>query len=441
MESPKAAGRSQEGSALKDQAARSRNGRIFGPGLVHLLGSVGPNDLIANSVAGATYGYSLLWAVVVAYLLNYAIAEASSRYVVATGESITEGYGRLGRPVVFLLAVAIFVRRHLNNLALVLLLGASVHMLIPLPAGGSATIWSAVWFALAFALMFRGGYRGVERFAKVLLVGLGGSFAMVAVLAQPEPAAVLRGLLLPSFPDQQGIYSHFLVLMAVAGSAMGSINHLKYPAFVYEKGWRGIDVWQPQRIDLALSVSGQLLMAVLIQIAAAATLHGRGAEIRTIEDLSRVFSEPLGEPGRIVIGVGLWLSVFTTYIGSNTGYSLIVADICERFVARFRQKAVHAREAMRRRIYRVLVTFFCWSPLYVLFTAWEPVRLSIFTGALFLVLSPLVLAGLLLLTSNRELMKNRASGVVSRAGLGVAIVVSLYLTWQNAFELTGKLNR
>ena len=90
---------------------RWRDRWAFGPGLVHLLGSIHPNDMIANSVAGATYGYSLLWTLVLGYGLNYFISETASRYVIATGESIMEGYGRLGRPIILVFTIAIFVRR------------------------------------------------------------------------------------------------------------------------------------------------------------------------------------------------------------------------------------------------------------------------------------------------------------------------------------------
>ncbi len=70
---------------------RSREGGwAFGPGLVHLLAAVGPNDLVANSLVAATYGYSLLWALIPAYTMHFFIAEASARYVMTTGESIVE---------------------------------------------------------------------------------------------------------------------------------------------------------------------------------------------------------------------------------------------------------------------------------------------------------------------------------------------------------------
>ena len=87
-----------------------------------------------------------------------------------------------------------------------------------------------------------------------------------------------------------------------------------------------------QRSDLALSVLGQFVLSVLIQVAAAATFHGKAFDVNTIEDLAAIFAGPLGEFGRVVLAIGLWAAVFTSYLGSNTGYGLIVADTYERFV-------------------------------------------------------------------------------------------------------------
>lgn len=412
----------------------------FGPGVVHLLASLGTNDLIANSVAGATYGYSLLWALVIAYGLHYAIAEATSRYVVSTGESIMEGYGRLGRPVMLALAAAIFIRRHLNNLFQVLLLGTAAHMLLPLPTTHSTTIWSLLSFVLAYALMFRGGYAGVERVSKVVIVVLAGSFVIVAAMARPAPLAVVRGLLIPECPGAAGFYSYVLLLMALAGTTVGSINHLKYPAYVYEKGWRGPADASRQRVDLALSVIGQFLLAVTIQVAAAATLFHRGVTIRTVEDLSRVFSGPLGDTGRVVLGVGIWAAALMSYIGSNTGYSLLVADTYERFIYRPAHPGADDRRAeIREHAYRVLLTFFCVSPLYVLFTRWEPFWLAIVSSAFFFMLTPLLLVGLLLMTNDRIRMRDRVNRWWSNVTIGIAMAVSLALSYQSAVDWIGGL--
>jgi hypothetical protein len=85
--------------------------------------------------------------------------------------------------------------------------------------------------------------------------------------------------------------------------------------------------------------------------------------------------------------------------------------------------------------------FFCVSPLYVVFTSWEPFALGLVTSALFLVLTPLMLGGLLRLTNDRVLLNDARNGLTSQIGLCAAIAVSMYLTYSGAIELIGTLGR
>jgi Mn2+/Fe2+ NRAMP family transporter len=289
--------------------------------------------------------------------------------------------------------------------------------------------------------MFYGRYRGVERISRGFVPVLMGSLIVVAFLSHPSPSAVARGLFIPSYPRNESLLSYLLVVLALAGTTVGSIGHLKYPAFVYEKGWHSLQDLRKQQFDLAFSVSGQFLVAVVIQIAAAAALHGQGG-IHSIEDLSRVFSSHLGEIGRLVAGVGIWAVVFAGHLGSNTGYGLLVADAYERFVFRpVHGATAELRDDTRRRAYRVVLTFFCVSPLYVLFTSWQPFFLGLFSNAMFFMLTPLLMAGLLWMTTNRALMKDEVNGLVTKMAISATIAVSLFLTYRGSVEMIAKLRQ
>lgn len=69
----------------------------------------------------------------------------------------------------------------------------------------------------------------------------------------------------------------------------------------------------------------------------------------------------------------------------------------------------------------------------------KPFGLGLVTSALFLVLTPLMLAGLLRLTNDRSLLQDARNGPGSRIGLCAAIAVSIYLTYSGAIELIGQL--
>ena len=126
---------------IEEPPVEPRRRWAFGPGLVFLVAVVGPQDVITNSTAGATYGYTMLWTLPVIVLARYIMLEATARYVVVTGETLMAGYARGGRWVSWMIAVSIFLKRHFSSLYHILILGSSAHILAPLPTPYSAKIW------------------------------------------------------------------------------------------------------------------------------------------------------------------------------------------------------------------------------------------------------------------------------------------------------------
>ena len=409
----------------------------LGPGIVYLLAVVGPQDLVSNSVIGASYGYAALWTLPLILAVKFAILESSARYVLATGENLMAGYGRVGRWLVWLILASLLLKRHLMNLVQLLLLGNFAHLVLPLPTRYSATIWALVLWSLGFALMYWGKYRAVEKISKPLVVLLGGSLLLVALLARPDPAAVMRGFFIPSIPSDSGAYTFVFLLMALAGSSAGSVGNLKYAAFVHEKGWRDPSKLRKQRLDLAVSVCGLLFMAALIQVAAAAVLRPRGVQVIEVGHLVPLFSTALGSAGRVILGLGVWAALFNTYVGANTGYSLIVSEIYHRFVrppTDADAKRPSAATQSQRPAYRWCLLWFCLSPLYVLLTNWKPIWLVLGTTAMFVVLLPVIILALLRLTNDKKLMGRYVNGWAINAILIVGVLAALFLTGQNAAE-------
>lgn len=412
--------------------ATRRSAWAFGPGLVFALAALGPQDLIANSAIGGAYGYALLWSVGLVVGARYVLLEATARYVVVTGESLMTGYARAGRWMPWTLLGAILVRRHLSGLAHLLLLAGSFGLLFPASPARLRMMAALASWALGFALMYWGRYKWVERASKPLLMLLGGSLALAALLSQPDPAQVLRGALLPSAPAGGSGYSLAFLLLALVGAGTGALSNLKYAAFVQEKGWRDPSYLRTQRIDLVLSGTGLYAMLLLVQIAAAASLYPSTRPLREVEDLVPIFAHALGDSGRLVLGLGLWAAVFTTYIGANTGYSLLAADIWHGVLRRPRGGSPAG--AGQSPAYRWFLIWFCFSPLYGLLTPWKPVWIVLFEAVLLAVLLPVMVAVLLWLTNRRDLMGRYRSSVSSNGAMLGVMAATAYLVYRNLVE-------
>lgn len=418
--------------ATETPVTRRRPTRAFGPGLVFALAALGPQDLITNSAAGATHGYALLWSVGLVVLARYILLEATARYVVVTGETLMTGYARAGRWVPWMLLGAILVRRHLAGLAHLLLLAGSLGLLFPamppwLRLAGALASW-----ALGFALMCWGRYKWVERASKPLLVVLGGSLVLAAALSRPDLAQAARGIFIPSAPPGGSGYTLVFLLLALVGSGTGALSNLKYAAFVHEKGWRDPSFLRTQRVDLVLSGMGLYAMLALVQIAAAANLYPSTQPLRDVEDLLPMFARVLGDSGRIVLGLGLWAAVFTTYIGANTGYSLLGADIWHNVLRYGRGVAPASPGASPA--YRGFLIWFCFSPLYGLLTEWKPIWILLLEAVLLAVLLPVMVAVLMWLTNRRDLMGPYKSSLAGNAAMVAIMAATGYLVYRNLVE-------
>lgn len=411
------------------QSTPSRKARLggvlaIGPGLVYLVSSIGPTDMVANSAAGANFGYGLIWVSLVSCISLFIVLEAMSRYVLVTGESLMAGYQRVGRWVVWMILGFIVLKRHMSNLVHILIMGAALNMIAPLGSPHSEQIWSALICTFGFGLIYWGRYPVVEKASKPLLFIIGGCLILAAVGSRPDLAAIAGGLLHPVLPESDGFYSPVLVTMALIGSAVGSMTTLKYSAFMYEKGWRDVSFRRQQRVDLLFTALGTFTLATIIQIAAAAVLQPRGLQVKNLDDLAPLFEFTLGEWGRIALGLSLWATVFSTYLGSNTGYALMATDIYRR--------VVKGRESQGSAdpLFRGFLVWFCVSPMYVLWTSWKPVPVVLITGMMFLLLFPLLVFVLLRITNDRKLMGQHTNSWLTNLWLGALALGIVAATYQ-----------
>ncbi|MEE8160778.1 MAG: Nramp family divalent metal transporter, partial [Acidobacteriota bacterium] len=292
-----------------------------GPGFVYILTVLGAGDLVSNSAAGAGYGYALIWTVAVGMILRFVWVNVSAKYVLVTGETLIQGYARVGQWVVWLILISMIILVHFYNMYMILMSGNAIHVLFPLPTEWSSSIWSLFFALVAFVMAYWGGYQAIEFFCKILVGMMGGALILVAFLSHPDPAQIARGLFIPTIPGSQGLYEARFMLMALIGTMTGSIINLTYAYFIYEKGWRDISYLKTQRFDLIFGVSCMFVMGVLLQIAAAATVHPLGLELKDASDMVRIFSEVQGVIGMIVFSLGLWGAAFSTLIGTTVGCS------------------------------------------------------------------------------------------------------------------------
>lgn len=398
--------------------------KILGPGIVFALTVLGPGDFVSNAATGASHGYALLWALAVSVFFRFIWLDTSARYVLATGESLMEGYARMGGWILWLILGSMIVIRTLANLYKLVLLGNIAEMLWPGAPEWTPFCVGGFVSLVAFLLCDRGGYRTLEPGFKVLAAVMWGGLLAAAIIARPDPAAVARGLFVPSIPDDRGLYATLFLLMAIIGTEAGSLTNVTYSYFMLRKGWTSPEFRKRQRADLWLSVGCLFAMGAFVQIAAAGTLLPAHVSPSRAEDLILMFANTLGAAGRIIFTFGLTAVAFSGFLGGTMGYSLIAVDIIPRLKPAFLSAASQ----------RSFLAFWCFAPFALLFVAGRPVWLVLLVSALMAVLIP-VMAGILWrLTSSGGRMGALTPPRWTQGALGLLILISSGLLCANALR-------
>ncbi len=291
----------------------SRRGlfRSIGPGAVVTAAFIGPGTVTTATLAGASFGYALLWALTFSTLATLALQEMSARLGLVTGaglgEAIREQFSGGGRVLAVVLVIAAI---GLGNAAYETgnLLGAGLGL--SGAAGGSTRLWALLIAALAFALLWTGRYRAIEKAMIAMVVLMSVVFLATAILARPPFLAVLRGMFTPALPH---VDRGLVVVVGLIGTTVVPYNLFLHAAAVRER-WNGPEDLPVARADLGVAIILGGLVSMAVVVTSAAALGGSGGGIASAADMASQLEPLLGAWARVFFSAGLFAAGMTSAI-------------------------------------------------------------------------------------------------------------------------------
>jgi len=142
----------------------------LGPGLLFAGAAIGVSHLVQSTRSGADFGFGLIWALVLIHIVKYPFFQFGPRYATATGESLLDGYKKLGKGVL----VTYFVL----NLATMFTIQAAVTIVtagIAANLFGITTnpiIWSIIITVICVSLLIIGKYKLLDNLMKIIIITL-----------------------------------------------------------------------------------------------------------------------------------------------------------------------------------------------------------------------------------------------------------------------------
>lgn len=389
-----------------------------GPGIIVAATGLGAGDIIAASVAGATFGTTLLWAVLLGGLLKFVLNEGIARWQLVTGKTLLEGWiDHLPRWVTWYFLIYLLLWTFMVAAALMAATGLAAHAMLPMV---SVSTWGIGHAITAVVIVMLGGYRGLEHIMK-LFIGL--MFAAVltcALLVLPAPAEILRGMVLPAIPPGSLAY-----VLGIIGGVGGSVTMLSYGYWMREAGWTQPGDLTTSRTDLALAYGLTALFGVAIVLVAA----GVRPEVATGSNMALAVAEhlqsQLGAAGKWIFLLGFWGAVFSSMIGVWHGVPYLFANFY--YHLRHPASRVATSESIARsRAYRGYLIYLATLPMLMLSLdrpVWVVVLYAI-TGAFFM---PLVAAMLLYMNGKSRWLGQYRNGWRGTALLLVCLALFAYL--------------
>ena len=392
--------------------------------LLLLLSVVGPGIITANvdndaggittySIAGAHYGYSLLWMLALVALALIIIQEMSARLGIVTGKGladlIRESMGV--RATAAIIGVVVFanlantVSEFAGVAASMEIFGISKYITVPLAGLG-------VWL-----LIVKGNYKQVERiFLVASAIYL--SYVLSGVMANPPWGTVAQAIVTPTFHFEAG---YITIFVTVIGTTIAPWMQFYQQAAIVDKGLK-IGEMGYERIDVIVGSVFAVLVAGFITIACAATIFATGEQIETAKDAALALGPLAGQYASTLFALGLLnASVFSAAIlPLSTAYVVCEAFGWESGVSRDWKDAP--------------IFFWVYTALIVLGAAIillpfkSLIDVMLASQTLNGVLLPVILIAMLRLINDKRLMGKYVNGRIFNIISWVMVVILIFLT-------------
>lgn len=156
----------------------------LGPGLMLAAAAVGVSHLVFATQAGANYGLSFVWLIVLISVLKYPAFRFAVDYASLTERSLVHAYSKLGRPAMTWLFAGLVVDLFVATTAVALVTAGLFISVFDLPFSGPHV--AIVICLVSAAVLLNGHYRKAERIVKALVLVFTVLAVFVTMLALPE---------------------------------------------------------------------------------------------------------------------------------------------------------------------------------------------------------------------------------------------------------------
>lgn len=302
--------------------------KALGPGLLWAGAAIGVSHLVQSTRAGASYGFALLWVVILANLFKYTAFEFGPRYAAAMGESLLEGYMRVGKWAMVIFLLMTFGTMFTIQAAVTIVTAALASKIFGLAL--SPLGWSMILLATCAVILTIGRYPLLDKLIKVIIIVLTISTIFAVAAAISHGPTMRDGFLPPQVWSAAGI----AFMVALMGWMPGAID-----VAVWHSLWtieRAKETGSAPSLkdalfDFKVGYFGTAFLALGFVTLGALIMYGSGEQFASsggafASQFIQLYTSTLGNWSYLVVAIAAFTTMFST--------TLTVADAFPRVLSR-----------------------------------------------------------------------------------------------------------
>lgn len=299
--------------------------KTLGPGIMFAGTCIGGSHLVQSTRAGADYGFDLLYIILLANFFKYPFFEFASRYTSATGDSVLEGYKKIGNWTLYLYGVITLISMFIVTAAILSVTGGLLGNLFH-SESTTTTYWIIGISLVVLLLLIIGKFSILDSSLKIigiaLFLSVVGATAMILIEGKPE---IQPTFIAPEIYTAAG-FSFMIALMGWM------------PMGVDMSAWASL--WTQERIkqtnyhptlketllDFNIGYGITVFTALCFLTLGAYVFYGTGEQLSnnaTIfsNQLVTLFTKNIGEWSYTIIAIAVFSTMFGTSLTLVDGYT------------------------------------------------------------------------------------------------------------------------
>lgn len=390
------------------------------PGIFLFGFTVGTGSVTAMAKAGADYGMSLLWAILISCVITYFLIQLFGKFTLQTGLTALQAFKQHIHPAISLFFIVALTTQVCGSVMGVMGIIADVcfEWSKQFIEGGIAPVYFALFFSTFVYLVFLIGKTDVfQQVLAVLVAIMALCFLVNFIMLMPPLSDIALGLV-PNIPDTGPDKSSFLVVASMVGTTVFSGLFILRSILVLEAKWTVEDM-KTQKKDALFSAFLMFVVSMSIMASGTGALYAQGIKLTHVTQMVTLLEPLAGQVAVTIFTLGLIAAGISSQFPNVALLPWLLDDYNNR------------KTDLKRTHYRIIALIISLLGLVVPIFEAKPISVMIASQAFGALILPATVASIFYVGNKRNVMKTHVFGFITNAVLVLIFAFALVMSYMS----------